>query len=468
MAKKAKTMFKVTNFRILKPAGDMTWKELGQLLRDARYRTFRMANLALSEAYLNFYLLKKGDLKEYKNVKIGQIAKRLRDMLIEEGVDEEVQNRFSPKVALPAYVYSALDQFKLRGLTSKSNWKKVLRGQASLPTFRLNMSVPIRCDKPEHRRLEKTENGNVEVDLMICRKPYPRVVLETLKLDGSSKAILDRLLENEDNSPGNYRQRCFEVKQNPRSNDWWLYVTYEMPVDKDKKLDPKVIVGVDLGFSVPLYVAINNGHARLGRRHFQALGKRIHNLQNQVLARRRSIQRGGQVNLSHSTSRSGHGRKRKLQPTKKLQQKINSAYSTLNHQLSSSVIDFANNHKAGTIQIEDLETLKEQLTGTYIGRQWRYYQLQQFIEYKAKENSITVKKINPKYTSRRCSMCGHIHADFDRTFRDRSSNKGFVTKFICPECNFEADPDYNAAKNISTLDIENKIKLQCKKQKIDY
>jgi len=253
-------------------------------------------------------------------------------------VPQEKQNRFSPKGVLPAYVYSALDQYKIRALTRKTKWQEVVRGQVSLPTFRLDMGIPIRCDKEHHKRLEKVDSGDVEVDLMICRKPYLRVVLET----------------------------------------------------------------------------------------------------------------------------------RKLLPTEKLQNRIEKAYTTLNHQLSASVIDFAKNHGAGTIQIEDLTGLKEQLTGTFIGARWRYHQLQQFLEYKGKENGITVRAINPKYTSRRCSECGYINIEFDRNYRDSNRTNGKVVKFHCPKCGYEADPDYNAARKIAILGIDKEIRVQCKKQELEY
>ena len=256
----------------------------------------------------------------------------------------------------------------------------------------------------------------------------------------------------------------FEIKEDAQTRKWWLYVTYDFPKIVGE-LNPEIVVGVDLGFSIPLYVAINNGHARLGRRHFQALGNRIRSLQRKVLARRRAIQRGGSVSISHSTARSGHGVKRKLLPIEKLRGRIEKSYSTLNHQLSASVLDFAKNHQAGVIQIEDLTGLKEQLTGTFIGARWRYHQLQQFLKYKAEEAGITLKQINPRYTSRRCSECGFINIDFDRAHRDAARTDGKVARFICPECGFgPVDPDYNAARNIASLDIEKLIRVQCKKQ----
>jgi IS605 OrfB family transposase len=466
--KKPKTTFKVTKYRILKPVGDMTWNELGQILRDARYRVYRLANLAVSEAYLNFHLFRTGQAEEFKTETIGQLSRRLRQMLIEEGGNEEDLAHFSKIGALPDTVSSGLYQYKIRAITNLSKWRQVIRGTTSLPTFRSDMAIPVRCDKKNQRRLERGNNGDIELDLMVSRKPYPRVVLQTGKLNPGQRAILDRLLDNVENTAGGYRQRLYEIKQDARTKQWYLSVTYELPLSDTSKLHTDIIVGVDLGFSVPVYAAINNGHARLGRGQFSALGNRIHTLQKQIIARRRSIQRGGKVNLSHSTARSGHGVKRKLQPTEKLRLKIDKSYTTLNHQLSASIIHFAKNHGAGTIQIENLEGLKEQLTGTFLGARWRYHQLQQFIEYKAEENNIKLKKVNPKYTSRRCSECGFINVNFDRKYRDIHGESGMVTKFVCPECSHESDPDYNAARNIATLDIEHKIRAQCECQGLEY
>lgn len=46
-------------------------------------------------------------------------------------------------------------------------------------------------------------------------------------------------------------------------------------------------------------------------------------------------------------------------------------------------------------------------------------------------------KVNPAYTSQRCSVCGHVH-------RDNRHGKSFV----CLACGHTEDADVNAAKNI--------------------
>lgn len=455
---------KVLKLRILKPVGS-DWDQLGQTLRDTRYRVFRLANLAISECYLNFHLWRTGRTSDFQKKTIQQLNRELRSLLADEGLTPEQLDRFSKTGALPDTVVGSLWQYKLGAVVSKSKWSQVVRGQTSLPTFCNDMAIPIRCDKPYQRRLEQGDDGEVYIELMLCQKPYPRILIGTNNVGDGQEAVLKRLLSNVEQSEDGYRQRCLEVKQDNRTKKWWLYVTYDFAVQQTTPRED-IVVGVDLGVSVPLYAAINNGHARLGRRQFQPLGQRIRSLQNQVDARRRSIQRGGRLQVCADTARTGHGRKRKLAAIGKLEGRVNNAYTTLNHQLSAAVIQFARDHGAGTIQIEDLEGLKEELTGTFIGARWRYHQLQAFLAYKAEEAGIKLKKVNPRYTSRRCSHCGFIHADFDRAFRDSHRVNGKVSKFICPNYSFEADPDYNAARNLATLDIENLINVQCQQQNI--
>ena len=237
---------------------------------------------------------------------------------------------------------------------------------------------------------------------------------------------------------------------------------------EEKKLDPDVIVGADLGYSCPLFAAVSNSeHARIGRREFGPITEQVRRLQSQTIARRNQILRGGKDSFVKETNRGGHGRKRRMKPIEKLQSKIDNAYKTLNHQISRRIIDFAIQQGAGTIQIEDLGSIKDPLSGTYLGQRWRYSELQQFIKYKAEEKGINVVAVDAKYTSRRCSKCGHIYREFTRKYRDENKPEGGgVCMYKCPSCGYEADPDYNAAKNLAEADIEKKIEQQCEVQGI--
>jgi len=57
------------------------------------------------------------------------------------------------------------------------------------------------------------------------------------------------------------------------------------------------------------------------------------------------------------------------------------------------------------------------------------------IEQVARENHLTIKYVNPRNTSKKCSNCGLIGNRHGRGFD-------------CPHCGFSENADVNAAKNI--------------------
>ena len=101
--------------------------------------------------------------------------------------------------------------------------------------------------------------------------------------------------------------------------------------------------------------------------------------------------------------------------------------------------------------MEDLSGINKSET---FDRTWTFYSLQQKIEQLASENGITVKLIDPKYTSQMCSKCGFISAE----------NRKSQAEFRCVCCGYKRNADHNAAMNISKADIEALIKAQIKKQ----
>lgn len=60
------------------------------------------------------------------------------------------------------------------------------------------------------------------------------------------------------------------------------------------------------------------------------------------------------------------------------------------------------------------------------------------VEAKAERACIIVVKVDPAYTTRRCSCCGHIGGKMPLSLR----------VFSCPRCGLEMDRDHNAALNI--------------------
>ena len=70
---------------------------------------------------------------------------------------------------------------------------------------------------------------------------------------------------------------------------------------------------------------------------------------------------------------------------------------------------------------------------------WSFYQLQLFIEYKAKLHGVEVVYIDPHYTNKKCSICGQI-----------GNRNGKLFKCSCGHVD---NTDVNAAFNIALKSI---------------
>jgi transposase len=74
---------------------------------------------------------------------------------------------------------------------------------------------------------------------------------------------------------------------------------------------------------------------------------------------------------------------------------------------------------------------------------WSFYQLQQFIRYKAESQGVAVVFIDPHYTSQCCSKCFHIER----------GNRRFQSEFCCRRCGYAEHADPGAAKVIRILGL---------------
>jgi putative transposase len=238
-------------------------------------------------------------------------------------------------------------------------------------------------------------------------------------------------------------------------NKLFMFVVVKMPI-KTVDLDVNRVLGVDLGIQYPAYVSINND------KHFrQSIGsaESFLNVRLSLQKQRRSLQR----NLKYTSG--GHGRKNKLGKMDDIKDKERNFAKTMNHTYSKEIVDLAIKNNCGVINIEDLKGFGKSDKNGFILRNWSFFELQSFIQYKADRVGIKVNVVNPRYSSQRCSKCGFIHTD----------NRETQSKFECGSCGFSENADYNASKNISIAntteyqkDIEKHIKnLEKNKNKIE-
>jgi len=114
--------------------------------------------------------------------------------------------------------------------------------------------------------------------------------------------------------------------------------------------------------------------------------------------------------------------------------------SNINHVISKQIVSKAKDTQRA-IALEDLSGFR--VTVRKADRQrfgkWAFFQLRQFIEYKAKLAGIPVVIIDPRNTSRTCFICGYVS----------KSNRKSQSLFSCLNCGFTANADLNASINIA-------------------
>jgi len=134
---------------------------------------------------------------------------------------------------------------------------------------------------------------------------------------------------------------------------------------------------------------------------------------------------------------------------KKRRQKEQLFARDINHCISKKLVSVAKDTHRG-IALEELGGIRERAKTVYKAQRrelssWGFYQLRQFIEYKAAIAGVSVVFVDPRNTSRQCSCCGHI---------DKANRKS-QSSFQCTACGFVANADINAAMNIRSRAVVN-------------
>lgn len=336
----------------------------------------------------------------------------------------------------------------------KNDLKEILNGTRSIPSFKRDLPIELHnkqfIDGKKNVRIYN-EGKQYSTIISLISKKYSKELelkdgnfhLELVVKDSYQKAIVDRLISKE------YKLSMSKMQYDKRKKKWFLLLAYtfessEVVSDKDK------ILGVDLGINIPAMCAISDDiYFR------QAIGnaEEVRMFEKQVMARKKRLQK---ARVWAGEGSIGHGTKTRLKPLEKIGEKISNYKNTKNHCWSREIVNIAIKNGCGTIQLEDLSGIAD--NNTFL-KTWAYFDLQMKIENKAKEVGIQVVKIEPAYTSARCSCCGHIHRS-----HNKEAWRPTQDQFKCMKCDyghkFFVNADVNAAKNIAIKDIDKIISAQ--------
>ena len=199
-----------------------------------------------------------------------------------------------------------------------------------------------------------------------------------------------------------------------RKGRWWLHIVMETDTPK---IEPTTqVVGVDLGIATP---AVDSNGNKYGSDHWK-------HVEDTTFELRRRLQSKGTKSA-----------KRHL---KKLSGRQKRFRRDCDHVLSKRLVGSV--ESGATLVFEDLTNIRGRAKMKKSQRRrlhgWSFAQFQAFVTYKAEAKGVKVGFVDPRYTSQKCSQCGHIER----------GNRPSQAEFRCKKCGFECHADYNASMNI--------------------
>lgn len=207
---------------------------------------------------------------------------------------------------------------------------------------------------------------------------------------------------------------------------WYLHIPVTKIVEDFQKENVRHVVGIDRGLR---FLAVS--YDEKGKTKFVS-GKKIATKRHKFQEVRRQLQSKGTKSA-----------KRRL---KAISGRENRWMSDVNHQISKTLVE---RYGPNTLFVlEDLtgvsfeeSNLSRTAKQNYDLRSWSFYQLEQFLTYKAHENRSEVIKVSAKYTSQRCPKCGTIHKE----------NRNHQKHLYSCQCGYKSNDDRIGAMNIQLL-----------------
>lgn len=197
---------------------------------------------------------------------------------------------------------------------------------------------------------------------------------------------------------------------------WYLACVCDIPDPEEFGVEG--VLGVDFGIVNLAFDSDGNSHT----------GANVEKIRSKLARRKAGLQRRGTK-----------AAKRRL---KLIAGRESRFRKHTNHVISKVLVTEAERSRRA-IGLEELTHIRRRVKARKPQRarlhSWSFAQLRAFVEYKARRVGIPVVKIDPRYTSKGCRMCG--------TIDDR--NRPNQATFSCAECRHTEPADLHAARNIA-------------------
>jgi len=211
------------------------------------------------------------------------------------------------------------------------------------------------------------------------------------------------------------------VEMVKRNGEWYAHFVLKKEIELTD--EPETVIGVDLGeWNVATAIAVSKQDPKPARGRFWS-GAKIREIRGKYAHLRRNLQR-----------------KKRLDLVKRISHKEKRMVNQQLHIIANEIIAYAKQFEKPVIVMEELKNIRKNMNGSAkLNRRlhtWSFRKLQEYIEYKANLEGISVVYVNPKNTSKRCHRCGHVAQVNGREFR-------------CSKCGLVYNRDLNSAINIA-------------------
>ena len=209
---------------------------------------------------------------------------------------------------------------------------------------------------------------------------------------------------------------------------WYFHIPVSKNLEKEfSKDEVKHVVGLDRGLRF-----LVTGYDEQGSSFFIS-GKDVCKKREKFAKLRSKLQ-----------SKKSYSAKRRL---RKLSGRENRWMSNVNHQISKALVDkygentlFVIENLAG-VSFEESNLNRSAKQKRQL-RSWTFFQLEQFLTYKAHAAKSEVLQVSARYTSQRCPKCGSIH---------KEHRHHDIHEYICDNCGYRSNDDRVGAMNIQQL-----------------
>lgn len=222
-----------------------------------------------------------------------------------------------------------------------------------------------------------------------------------------------------------------------------LNLTVKKPLAESKELCEDNVVGVDIGTNTPAVCWMKDRSCR---------PLYVGDKEDLLRVRTKFNKQRKRINDMTSLCRSGKEKKKYLEASQRITKAKRHWMKNYNHLISRKIIKYALENKAKYINMENISKFSKSKKKSLFLEDWSYFELQNFIEYKAKEYGIIVRYVSADNTSITCPECGNVASEQ----RDGKT-------FICsnPDCKKhgkQINADLNASINIALSEDFKKAK----------